>query len=182
MQQVDAYPFIVRKLPDEEGGGYLVEYPDVRYCIADGKTPEDAVRNGRKALEACLAIMAEFGKRIPPPDSSVQGGPWRQRVSNRLPIPSGPRRADADDLVYEPVGLALPLQRAVSCGHGHERHAEPALRPGKAICTGPRTCRPVAPHCRTRWAAEWRTGPPAVPELAGASGLRQECMASRRCR
>jgi predicted RNase H-like HicB family nuclease len=55
MQQVDAYPFIVRKLSDEEGGGYLVEYPDIHYCIADGKTPEDAVRNGRKALEACLA-------------------------------------------------------------------------------------------------------------------------------
>jgi len=84
MQQVDAYPFIVRKLSDEEGGGYLVEYPDVRYCIADGKTPEDAIRNGRKALEACLATMAEFGKRVPPPDSSVQGGQWRQRVPKSL--------------------------------------------------------------------------------------------------
>lgn len=81
---LDAYSFIVRRLPDEDGGGYLVEYPDVHYCIADGKTPEDAIRHGREALEACLATMAEFGKRIPPPDSVASTGQWRQRVPRSL--------------------------------------------------------------------------------------------------
>ncbi len=56
---LDAYPFVVRRLPGEEGGGYLVEYPDLPHCIADGRTPEDALRHGRKALEACLAALAE---------------------------------------------------------------------------------------------------------------------------
>ena len=29
---LDAYPFTVRKLTTENGGGYLVEYPDVPLC------------------------------------------------------------------------------------------------------------------------------------------------------
>ena len=29
---LDVYPFTVRKLTTENGGGYLVEYPDVPLC------------------------------------------------------------------------------------------------------------------------------------------------------
>lgn len=81
---LEAYPFVVRKLPNEEGGGYLAEYPDVPHCIADGKTPEEAIHNGREALEACLATLAEFGKRIPTPGSTTSSGQWRQRVPKSL--------------------------------------------------------------------------------------------------
>jgi antitoxin HicB len=81
---LDAYSFVVRKLPDDDGGGYLVEYPDVHYCIADGRTPEDAMRHGRKALEACLATMAEFGAPIPQPGRAANSGQWRQRVPKSL--------------------------------------------------------------------------------------------------
>ena len=48
-----------------ESGGYLVEYPDIPSCIADGKTAEEAIRHGRKVLEASPATLAEFAKRIP---------------------------------------------------------------------------------------------------------------------
>jgi len=81
---LDAYPFVVRRLPDDEGGAYLVEYPDVPHCIADGKTPEEAIRHGREALEACLVTIAEFGKRIPQPESATSSGQWRQRVPRSL--------------------------------------------------------------------------------------------------
>ena len=47
---LDAYSFIVRRLPGDEGGGYLVEYPDVPNCIADCETIEDAIRRGREGL------------------------------------------------------------------------------------------------------------------------------------
>ena len=80
---LDAYSFVVRKLPDEEGSGYLIEYPDIPNCIADGETPEEAVRRGREALEACLATLAEFGRRIPQPDVK-NSGQWRQRVPRSL--------------------------------------------------------------------------------------------------
>jgi antitoxin HicB len=81
---LDAYPFVVRRLTGDEGGGYLVEYLDVPYCIADGKTAGEAIRHGREALEACLVTIAESGRPIPAPASKGSSGQWRQRVPKSL--------------------------------------------------------------------------------------------------
>jgi antitoxin HicB len=81
---LDAYPFVVRRLTGDEGGGYLVEYTDVPYCIADGKTAGEAIRHGREALEACLVTIAESGRPIPAPESKGSSGQWRQRVPRSL--------------------------------------------------------------------------------------------------
>jgi antitoxin HicB len=81
---LDAYPFVVRRLTGDEGGGYLVEYPDVPYCIADGKTAGEAIRHGRVALEACLVTIAESGRPIPALPSKASSGQWRQRVPKSL--------------------------------------------------------------------------------------------------
>jgi antitoxin HicB len=81
---LDAYPFIVRRLTGDEGGGYLVEYTDIPYCIADGKTAGEAIRHGREALEACLVTIAESGRPIPAPESKGSSGQWRQRVPKSL--------------------------------------------------------------------------------------------------
>jgi antitoxin HicB len=43
------YPFQVRPLTDEEGGGYLIEFRDLPGCLSDGETIEDAIRNGHGA-------------------------------------------------------------------------------------------------------------------------------------
>ena len=64
---LDAYRFVVSPLSEEDGGGFLVEYPDVPRCIADGETPEKALGNGRLALEACLLILAELNMPVSAP-------------------------------------------------------------------------------------------------------------------
>ena len=62
---LDAYPFVVRRLTGEEGGGYLAEYPDVPYCIADGKTAGEAMNSHPRTIAAeelaakALAILEE---------------------------------------------------------------------------------------------------------------------------
>ena len=47
-RSVDQFQFTVRPLSKEEGGGYLVEYPDIPGCMSDGETIEEAITNGRK--------------------------------------------------------------------------------------------------------------------------------------
>ena len=37
------YPFSVRPLSSDEGGGFLITFPDLPGCISDGETPEKAV-------------------------------------------------------------------------------------------------------------------------------------------
>ena len=44
------YPFITSALPKEEGGGYLIEFPDLPGCISDGETIEEAIENGKDAI------------------------------------------------------------------------------------------------------------------------------------
>jgi len=68
-QLLEQYPFQVRPLTEEEGGGYLIEFPDLPGCISDGETSEEAIMNGHDALKCCLLTMREFGDRIPRPGS-----------------------------------------------------------------------------------------------------------------
>src|SRR6266849_3418237 len=84
-QLLEQYPFQVRLLSEDDGGGYLIEFPDIPGCMADGETPEEAIVNGRDALKCCLLTMREFGDPIPPPGSFNQPrGQWRKRVPKRL--------------------------------------------------------------------------------------------------
>ena len=70
---------------DEGDGGFVVEYPDVPYCVADGKTPEDAIHHGRVALEGCLVTLSAARQAIPRPNAaSSSSGQWRQRVPKSL--------------------------------------------------------------------------------------------------
>ncbi|HMC61377.1 MAG TPA: type II toxin-antitoxin system HicB family antitoxin, partial [Candidatus Solibacter sp.] len=69
--RIDEYPFTVRRLNEDEGTGYLIEYPDVPGCMSDGATPEEAVLNGRDALRCMLLTKIEFGDPIPDPGSIV---------------------------------------------------------------------------------------------------------------
>ncbi len=81
------YPFTVRPLSEEDGGGYLVEYPDLPGCMSDGETIEEAVSNGADAVRFWIAAMKEAGRPVPPP--SIAGdeafsGKWQQRVPRSL--------------------------------------------------------------------------------------------------
>jgi antitoxin HicB len=68
-QELEQYRFLIRPLTEEEGGGYLITFPDVPGCMSDAETPEEAVVNGRDALKCCLITMKEFGAVIPKPTS-----------------------------------------------------------------------------------------------------------------
>ena len=77
------YPFTIRRLSKAEGGGWLVEFPDLPGCIADGETIEEAVTNGSDALRSWLATAKEFKDPVPAP-STWMSGKWVQRVPKSL--------------------------------------------------------------------------------------------------
>ena len=56
------YPFLIRPLAKDEGGGFLIEFPDLPGCVSDGETIEDAIANGAKleevATELKLAVQS----------------------------------------------------------------------------------------------------------------------------
>jgi antitoxin HicB len=81
-QNLDHYQFTVRPLSKDEGGGYLVEYPDIPGCMSDGETIDEAIANGREALRDCLDVFRESDRKLPKP--SVEAAQWRQRLPRTL--------------------------------------------------------------------------------------------------
>jgi antitoxin HicB len=83
--RLEDYPFTIRPLTSDEGGGYLIEFPDIPGCMSDGKTPEEAIINGRDALKCSLLTLKEFGDPVPVPGAfAAASGQWRQRVPKTL--------------------------------------------------------------------------------------------------
>lgn len=78
-----SYPFEIRPLSKDEGGGYGISFPDLPGCWSDGATPEKAVENGRDALASWLTVAQEFRDELPKPFSTVSGR-FVQRVPRSL--------------------------------------------------------------------------------------------------
>jgi len=62
-RKLEEFQFAVRPLSAEEGGGFLVEYPDIPGCMSDGETIEEAIANGKEALRDCLYVFRESGRK-----------------------------------------------------------------------------------------------------------------------
>ena len=65
------YRFTVRPLPEDEGGGYLIEFPDLPGCMSDGATIEEAITNGVDAMRGWIEAMCAEGHPIPAPTRSA---------------------------------------------------------------------------------------------------------------
>src|SRR3990172_5254072 len=77
------YPFTIRRLSKSEGGGWLVEFPDLPRCIADGDTIEETGKNDDDALRSWLGTAKEFKDPVPAPSAGMSGK-WVQRVPKSL--------------------------------------------------------------------------------------------------
>jgi antitoxin HicB len=83
--KVPDYPFTIRHLSAEEGGGYLIEFPDLPGCMSDGETIEEAIQNGQDAVACWIAAAKESGRAIPKPGQlEKQSGKWVQRVPKSI--------------------------------------------------------------------------------------------------
>ena len=128
------YPFEVRPLSKEEGGGYSIYFPDLPGCWSDGASPEEAIENGRDALQSWLAVAQEFGDDIPRPFSAVSG-----RFVQRVPRSLHARliaRAKA-----EGVSLNTLVVSRVPQGIGKSQVAKRVNRRAHAIRTRAKTTR-----------------------------------------
>ncbi len=82
---IEKYPFAIRPLSPEDGGGYLIEYPDLPGCHSDGETPEQAIVNGRDAVRSYLLSCRKHGDPIPKPGPTTRSsGQFRVRMPKSL--------------------------------------------------------------------------------------------------
>jgi len=101
------YPYTIEKLPKDEGGGWLITFPDLPGCMADGETIEEAVAEGNDAVKAYLHTCKECGDPIPEPGGASQpSGRFvlRMPVSTHLALQS---RAKAEKVSLNTMALSL---------------------------------------------------------------------------
>jgi antitoxin HicB len=78
------YPFEIRPLSEDEGGGYLISFPDLPGCISDGETIEAAIKNGIDAVNSWIATSRELHDPIPKAGASQASGRFVQRLPKSL--------------------------------------------------------------------------------------------------
>lgn len=67
------YPFELRPLDKEEGGGWLITFPDLPGCMSDGETPEEALVHGRDAVDAWIVAAKKANREVPQPGEPPSG-------------------------------------------------------------------------------------------------------------
>ena len=97
--------FEMRPLSEEEGEGYLIEFPDFPGCIADGETPDEAMREGADALKSYRETLQQLGRENSQ-SGEVYGGQWRQRVPKSLHAALA-KRADREGVSLNRLATTL---------------------------------------------------------------------------
>ena len=82
MHDLTQYPFEIRPLSEDDGGGVLISFPDFSECISDGDTIEEAIHNGIDALQETIAALESLNLPVPEPGS---GGAYSGKFIQRMP-------------------------------------------------------------------------------------------------
>ena len=61
------YGVDIRRLTEEQGGGYLATVPELPGCRSDGATPQEALENVYDAIECWIEAAEEMGRPVPRP-------------------------------------------------------------------------------------------------------------------
>ena len=67
------YPINISPIPDDEGGGFLVTFPDLPGCIADGDTMDEAIIHyrGQFVLRVPQNLHVQLAERAAAEDVSL---------------------------------------------------------------------------------------------------------------
>lgn len=101
------YSINISPIPDDEGGGFLVTFPDLPGCIADGDTMDEAFAEARDAFTAWT--MAEQTDEGVLPAPKGYSGQSILRVSKSLHAQLA-ERAAAEDVSLNQLAASLLAQ------------------------------------------------------------------------
>lgn len=77
------YPFKVETISEEDGGGYMITYPDLPGCISDGETIEETLVNGEDARKTWIKAAYEKAIVVPEPNTAIDK--FSGRITLRTP-------------------------------------------------------------------------------------------------
>jgi antitoxin HicB len=74
----------ITPISEEDGGGWLAEIPELKGCMTDGDTPEEAIKNIEDAKLAWVSTALKRGQIIPLPNTD-DNNDYSGKFTLRLP-------------------------------------------------------------------------------------------------
>lgn len=108
------YPFSIR--PDPDDGGYIVEFPDLCYCVGTGDTVEAAINDAKIVKDEWIKAAYEDNIPIPEPMGVEE---YSGRISLR--IPKSLHRSIVSAAKKEGVSVNQFISHLISLGIGKRR-------------------------------------------------------------
>jgi antitoxin HicB len=71
MSDLSAYAYEVAELPAEEGGGFVVTFPDIPGVTGIGDNKEEAIADGQQALFAAVDALKAVDREPPVPSAAA---------------------------------------------------------------------------------------------------------------
>ncbi|MFH1033820.1 MAG: type II toxin-antitoxin system HicB family antitoxin [Pseudomonadota bacterium] len=116
------YPIELRRLSEEDGGGWLVAFPDLPGCMSDGETIEEAMASGKEAFLAWIEANRAYGRPDPTPLSGgTYSGQFRLRTPKSLHAALA-ARARAEGVSLNTMALTLIAQGLGRSEPKQDRH------------------------------------------------------------
>lgn len=69
MTDLSAYTYEVAEIAAEEGGGFVVSFPDIPGVLGVGASRDEAIADGQLALFACIDALKAVDREPPPPST-----------------------------------------------------------------------------------------------------------------
>ena len=129
----EKYPFRIEPLAADEGGGFVIRFPDLPGCMSDGATYEETIENGREAFHSWIEAQLADGKPIPRPNEGAEPAKFVQRLPKymhaRLIERAAQEGVSMNSLVTVFVAEGLALRDAPRHGQSHGVGVKDAARP-----------------------------------------------------
>lgn len=110
--KLEDYAIHITPISEDEGGGYLVTFPDLPGCIADGKTMDEAMEEARDAFTAWTEAEMEDRGVLPAPKTDT--GQFVLRTPRTLQVRLA-KRAASDGVSLNQLASTL-LARGLARG------------------------------------------------------------------
>lgn len=79
------YSLIVNQLSEDDGGGWLVEVPELPGCMTDGETLEESLSSIDNAIDSWINTAKEKGRVIPNPRLRKNEDEYSGKLMIRIP-------------------------------------------------------------------------------------------------
>jgi len=76
------YEIVLRKLTEEEGGGYFAYYKDFPGVMGDGESPDEALEDVKSAFGSYLDVLIQNGEEIKEPSHLTR----TKRINITVPL------------------------------------------------------------------------------------------------